>query len=105
MRALLIATVALALGGLLAPHFVFAGFGQQLDDDKSRQLDDVKKRMEPEPYKPLPHACERWKGKAFTARYDPAGLSEGCIAQCKVALVEASGRTGRWEITGERCAR
>jgi hypothetical protein len=52
----------------------------------------------------LSHAapCEQWKGREFISRIVPD--APGCIGGCAVQLVEESGHTARWKITGGRCS-
>lgn len=96
-----IATVLLAWGLMLAPALSFATVGE-LGPEGAKQLDDIKTRMAPEPYKPSnAPGCQRWKGKGLYSR--DVGLDTYCLRGCELGLVDADGSRAQWEFTGQRC--
>lgn len=117
MRAMRTAAAALALGGLLAPLFLFAadaaqqakggaGKGLPAGDAYWRgEMDRVERDMKPEPYVAPPSRCKRWQGRELVSRYTAGMRESACVSGCAVRLDDVDGSTARWAITGARCAR
>lgn len=108
MRRRRTAAVAIAIAGAFGSPLCLAqqqgGIGGLTPEGHAR-IEALRKSMEPQPYTPPLTACEKWKGRELIAKYDPTLEPTGCVAQCSVKLVDVSGKTGRWQITGQPCTR
>lgn len=87
--------VFITLGGLLGP---LSSWGQ-LGAYPNLTLPQIR---EPESYKPPPSRCARWQGKSFVVR---VGVDLECVAGCSVELVDESGSSARYALTGASCNR
>lgn len=69
-----------------------------LSPDGAKELDEVKRRMEPKPYVPSnAPGCARWKGRGFLGS---ASRSSLCVSGC-TAVATAP---GRFVVSGEACS-